>query len=368
MSKDTTTVVGYFNSNDYSMQLVISEHNLTLHLKPKQWVADRDGHIVNDPILDNYVGKGRLSRASDQTKQSPIVRLTTLNHVTPAGQAPTQYQHPVYQATGFVKDANGQMVAVRPQDTAPQPTVPPPASYNPVKAMSVEQARKLRLIRPTKNVPEDFGVTDNAGIPVSGAPEIKYAHDTTTEVPVPAVVAQPLTPEQAALVNNMQEAQKLNPESPTFVEEAAKQALQRQAQPALTPPPAAVLPPPPPSSAALLSKLTKSVPPPIPPPIPAQPEPTVMTMNELPDPVLTPEAPPAPAPQPTLVVEEELGQPAAPAKATVVVPQEGTPKAVVKCPLCPNTKPFSTTGYLIRHINGKHGDRAPALLAQLGLA
>ena len=363
MSTELTNTVGYFNSNDYPMQIVVAEHNLTLHLNPKKWITARDGvTIINDPLLDNYVGKGRLSRASDKTKVIPVVRLRGVNATTPTGQVPNIYQHPVYSATGFVRDLNGQMVPVMPQATAPQPTVPPPVSYNPVKAMSVEQARKLRLIKPTKQVSEDDGIPDTAGLaPISGdrTPEIKYAVDTIREAKPAAVIAAPVTGEQAAIIESMRTAQTLDPESSDYADKAAAIAVARAGvQPVLQ-----AAPTPPPSSARLLEQLTKphtnAV---VLPPFPTTPEPTVMTSAELPEPVLTIEPTLAPA---TLVVEDDLGKPETKPAASVTVPKS-TPVESPKCPLCPDQE-FSTPGYLVRHINRKHPERADALLKQLGL-
>lgn len=362
MSNETTNVVGYFNPNDYPMQIVVAEHNLTLHLNPKQWIVGRSGAIVNDPILDKYVGKGRLSRASDKAKTVPLVRLEPLNKATPTGQVPANYQHPVFAATGFVRDANNQMQPVAMTPTAPQPTVPPPVSYNPVKAMTVEQARKLRLIKPTRQVDEDAGVPDTAGAPLPGdkLPPIKYAVDTTKEALPATVIAAPMTAEQAALVETMKTAQTLDPEAPDFADKAVRIAA---ANP--TAQPAAVAPPPPPSSTGLFDKLTKPFQrATIPPPLPTNPEPTVMTAAELPDPVLG--QPPTPAPAaPALVVEDDLGHVAEAPKAPVETPKTA-PVETPKCPLCPE-QVFSAPGYLVRHINRKHPDRAEALLRQVGL-
>jgi hypothetical protein len=356
---EMTNVVGFFNPNSYPMQIVVAEHNLTLQLKPKQWIVDRGGRIVNDPILDKYVGKGRLSRASDQAKKVEVIRLQATNRQMPPGQVPAVYQHPVYQATGFVRDPNGQMAAVQALPTAPQPTVPPPVSYNPVQAMSVEQARKLRLIKPVRYVPEDDGVSDTAGVPIPGdqTPPIKYAVDTTREKQPTALVAQPVTAEQAALIETMKAAQSLDPDATTFADDAAALAMKAQAQgnapviqsvPPLTP------------TSPLLERLTKALPS-SPPPIPTNPEPTVMIPTELPDPVLTSELP-----APTLVVEEEIGLVPSTNPVTASVPVEGAAKPATACPLCPG-QAFSSTGYLVRHINRKHADRSESLMRQLGL-
>jgi hypothetical protein len=87
-----------------------------------------------------------------------------------------------------------------------------------------------------------------------------------------------------------------------------------------------------------------------------------MTPAELPEPVLTPEPLPAPS---MLVVEDDLGKPEMKPAASVEVPKS-VPVESPKCPLCPD-QDFSAPGYLVRHINRKHPDRADALLKQLGL-
>lgn len=362
----STSTVGYFNPNDYPLQVVISEHNLTLHLQPKQWVVDRTGKLVNDPILDRYVGKGRLSRASDPAKALDVVILQPVNKQPPPGALPNTYQHPVYAATGFVRDGNNQMIAVQATPTAPQPAVPPPVSYNPVKAMTVEEARRLRLIKPVKNVPEEAGVADTAGQPLSGdkTPSIQYAHDLVREKAAApaqpqAIVAQPMTEAQAALVNNLHTATALDPESPEFANQAMNQAAKAlQGQPA----PTVVPPPPPPPTSAVLEKLTKPL---SPPPIPTNPVPTVMTPAEFPDPVLTPE----PTSPPNLVVEEELAPahpPVEPPQKAPAVPSTAPVQSGTTCPLCPG-QTFSSPGYLLRHINRKHPDRVETLMKQCGL-
>jgi hypothetical protein len=87
-----------------------------------------------------------------------------------------------------------------------------------------------------------------------------------------------------------------------------------------------------------------------------------MTPADLPEPVLTPEPLPSPA---TLVVEDDLGKPEMKPTASVAVPKS-VPVESPKCPLCPD-QDFSAPGYLVRHINRKHPDRADALMKQLGL-
>ena len=369
MSTLKTNVVGYFNPNDYPMQIVVAEHNLTIQLQPKQYIVDRAGRLVNDPILDKYVGKGRLSRAINQKQQTEVVKLVGVNHVAPSGQPATQFSHPVYSATGFIRDQNGQMSPVMATNTAPMPTVQPPVSYNPVKAMSVEDAKRLKLIKPTRPIKEDCGADDSTGAPLPGdrTPVIQYQTDTVREKtqPLPEALAQPVTTAQAQLVQGLQMAQRIDPENPRVLDQVG-QAVRNL--PVNTMPEVMVQPSaPPPTPMDLLKKA--------PPPIPVNPAPTVMITN-------------APLPEPEigdgLVVEEEIATtfdsvsadnvPTAPTRVAVPPPPAeevdeagpATNAGTMKCPLCPS-KDFNHPGYLKRHINNKHAAQATHLLQQVGL-
>jgi hypothetical protein len=369
MSNLTTSVVGYFNPNDYPMQIVVAEHNLTIQLQPKQYIVDRAGRLVNDPTLDRYVGKGRLSRATNPKQKVAVVKLISVNHVAPTGQPATQFTHPVYEARGFMRDANGQMVPVMAAPTAPVPTVAPPASYNPVKAMSVAEAKRLRLIKPTRQVREDYGVEDTNGAPIPGEkiPFIQCQTDTAKGQTgaLPEALAKPLTAAQAQLAQGMQISQGINPESPQVLDQVA-QAVKNM--PLGTQQEAMVQPtPPPPTPMGLLKS--------IPPPIPTNPAPSIIIQNTaLPEPQLGDE----------LIAEEEIS-PASEASSVPAIPTASVPLPVMedadaaptgdeanpadpllKCPLCPG-KDFHHPGYLKRHINTKHQAQAEQLLQKAGL-
>src|SRR5258708_26647552 len=72
MATRKTTVLGYFNPNDYPLQIPLRDLNIVLQLQPKDYVVDRSGPRVNDPRLDAYVGEGKLARANDQRQQDVI--------------------------------------------------------------------------------------------------------------------------------------------------------------------------------------------------------------------------------------------------------------------------------------------------------
>jgi hypothetical protein len=360
-----TKVVGYFNPNDYPMQLIVSEHNLTLNLPPKSYVVDRDQRLVNDPLLDHYVGKGRLSRATGQ-KEVQVILLAPLNRQPQPGQTANAYQHAVSEAVGFQKDAYGQTQPIIAKESVPVAAVPPPVSYNPVKALTVEQAKQLRLIKPTRRVPEDFGVDDGQGAPLAGekVPYITHARDTTKAQvePLPEVVAKEINPTTKALVDSMGQASSAPDidEEPDVVARAIKEVTANPIAP-----PAPVAPPPPASSEPILEELRK----PTAPPIPSNPQPTEIQLNQpLPDPILEDDS--------GLVVDEEI--PAKPGAAvppppldddlegTTVSPPQPT-SSVLTCPKCPGVQ-CTTPGYLKRHINRKHPDEAVEMLADLHMS
>lgn len=355
-----TNVIGYFNPNEYPLQLSLAEFNMVLQLPAKAYVVDRTGRLVNDPVLDRFVGKGKLARASDQKQQVEITLLRPVNDPSPV---PAAHQHSVSQAQRFdTKD--GRVIAVNPVNTAPQVATPPPQSYNPVRGLTIEQAKKLHLIKPTRPVPEDFGADETTGAPKSGQeiPQIRYATDTVRgrkPAPLPAELAQPATPQQQAIIAGLERAAASNPEDPNLLSQVTRTAVVESIQPALPPPvlDEAPLQPPPPPTPTAPRRL-------VPPPIPTNPTPTPMTI--LPPPVLddaTEEG--------GLVVEEELTPSDAPqvpdtqaedrAEASRRLPPP-PPQDAIKCPICTN-KTFAGTGLFLRHVRRYHSSQEAELMA-----
>lgn len=321
----TTATVGYFNSNDFPMQLVVSEYNLTINLKPKEWIFDRSSpaRLVTDPVLDRYVGKNKLSRATNPQKESPIVLLTAVNAQPQPGQPVPAYTHSVTSATGFVKDdASGQLRPVLAVPSTPVPGVTPPVSYNPVKGFTIAEARRLKLIKPTKQVKEDAGAPESdhgAPTPLSQLPDIEIATDTSRPQVASEVVAQPITPDQHGVMEAMTTGvAAISPDEPDLV-------------------------------AATIAAVKKG--PAVPPPIPSNPTPTEIVVG--PDPA-------------SMIVESEI----APAAPAVVAPAKAATKSAkpaagsFQCPKC-RAKPFPAPRYFTRHVNHYHPDEAAALVAQV---
>src|ERR1051326_9561938 len=118
-----TNVVGYKNMNNWPLFIAISECNTTIQVPPKDYARDRGGQIINDPVLDNYVGRGMLTKEVG-TKAIPLLRIVASPSSVPVSGhagAPTQPQpgstSPVIQAVGFTRDARGNTIAVTPKQT-----------------------------------------------------------------------------------------------------------------------------------------------------------------------------------------------------------------------------------------------------------
>jgi hypothetical protein len=179
-----TKVVGYFNPNSWSIYFEVSELNLRCELKPNQYITDRAGHYINDPVFEDYVQPKGLSRATG-TQDLPF------NYV-PRVVKSARPIHAVTQASGFVRTADG---SVMPTYTTPPPTVAveTPANKAPILGMSMTKARELGLVGKPRLVPEDYGVADSSGAPDSSAkiPDIRYSIESNPKVRT----AAPLTPE-----------------------------------------------------------------------------------------------------------------------------------------------------------------------------
>lgn len=166
--RPTTTTVGYFNARQHRIHVVVARYNMTLELAPGEYVLDSKGRRINDPFFDGYTC---LSKETSPTPV-PLIRLATPQ---PAAANQRYDGHSVRQVTEFEHDARGVRRPVMPQ----RAVIPAPADPNQpsIRSMTVEEARRLGLIRQTRAVPEDYGVTDTDGAPPSGAPPIKLATD-----------------------------------------------------------------------------------------------------------------------------------------------------------------------------------------------
>jgi hypothetical protein len=166
-----TNVCGYFNGNKWPIQLVISKLSITLHLQPGEFILDKQGRKINDPFFEAYAKNKQLQReTSDKPVQIiaiPIVATT----VTPRGDG-----HSVHSVTKFTEDAKGIRQPVLPKAiSVPEQAINKPS----VLPMSMEEARQRGFIKKVREVPEEFGVKDSDGAPVSvrEVPTIRYAID-----------------------------------------------------------------------------------------------------------------------------------------------------------------------------------------------
>lgn len=168
-SDNTTHISGYYNGNKWPIQLVISKLGLTLHLAKGEFILDRKGRKVNDPFFEVYANNKQLSR---ELSDDPVEVI----FVPQLDQNPQPKGHnPVRAASKFELDARGIRQPVMPVSAIAEHA--PVLSTDPVRGMSMEDARKLGLARKVREVPEDYGETDTSGAPPRVPPQIRYAID-----------------------------------------------------------------------------------------------------------------------------------------------------------------------------------------------
>ncbi len=205
MSENSTTnVKGYFNPNSWPIFIEVSECNLKLELKPQEFIRDRKGNPINDPIFDNYVRPKGLSKEQSKVK-------VPINYVPRVVLGENKNAHSVSSATRFEKDGiSGRMVPVYEQQAAP--VAAPSVSRIPHQGMSMDEARKRGFVGKPLIVPEDYGVPDKAGAPVnpSQIPRIKYSMESNRR-PVgqlPQEMLQEVQSGNASLVHSLEQSAK----------------------------------------------------------------------------------------------------------------------------------------------------------------
>ena len=166
---ETTNVLGFFNGNRWPIQLVISSLNVTLHLQPGEYIKDRAGRKINDPFFENYAKNRQLFRETTD-KAVPIIR------VPPPNNTPRPHDgHSVHQVTEFTHTPAGVRVPVMPKPkVVPVQTI----NKNSVQTMTMDEARKRGLAHRTREVPEDYGLTDtDTALPPRSPPPLRIATD-----------------------------------------------------------------------------------------------------------------------------------------------------------------------------------------------
>ena len=310
-----TNISGYFNANPWPLILWISELNQSIQVAaapPNQYIVDDRGNRVNDPLLEKYCGPKMLSRELSPT---PVPLVSFVARTPNFGD---ERRSPVSTAKTFEKGKDGRTVAVPlDQPASPPPSVPMP-STNPVKGLTMEQARAMGLIRPTKQVPEDFGAPEtNSGVPSQGQaiPEIEYATDLGPRAaraarqqqvaPLPAAATASVIPQNRAVVESLQQAATVETGETVDVG-----ALSRQVRAGGSPP-----------------------------------APALPAVGDLPEPVLEEEAPPLPTPTNTLY--------AAPVEAV-------KPRLPFLC--LRDQKDFASREQLLLHVSQNYPDQVDELM------
>ena len=177
---ESTTTVGYFNGRKWPIQLSISQLNITLNLQPGEYILDRAGHKINDPFFERFVEGKQLNReVSDALVPYNMVPDLT-GGTALAVSRQVSAASPVRATSKFAVDSQGVRRPVMPVSVPPAHTLAQaqtPMGVDPVTPMSMEEARRLGLVRRVREVPEDYGVTDTSGAPPRTPPGIKYAID-----------------------------------------------------------------------------------------------------------------------------------------------------------------------------------------------
>lgn len=328
---NTTNVVGYYNGNRWPIQIVASKFNITLTLKPGEYILDRAGRKINDPYFEVFVQNKQLHR---EVSETGVPSITVPEVVAPSTQA--HQGNPVRAVTQWTRDARGirQPVLTQPQPVLPTPTLPAAvvaSASESVTPMSMEEARKRGLVRKTRDVPEDYGVNDTTGLPPGNIPKMRYALDPSMNKP-----ATPLPREMLALPKD-------DPNRQTRA-----QLVSNLAQGVRTPPPEE-------ASVSPFANTAVVNAPPNSPIVAGAP----ITESNLPEAVEEPLTEALPQPQEV----PEAGQPAVAIPARPVAPpmRPVTPKDQYVCMAC--AAPFKFRSQLYNHAKAKHADRLNAIMA-----
>lgn len=174
-----TNVSGYYNGAQWPIQLVISKLNVILHLQPGAFILDKKGRKINDPFFETFANNKQLQREISD-KPVPVNGVP----VQTAKTAPVSDGLSVRAVTEYTHDEKGVRHPVIP---TPKEMPEQAANKAPIKAMTMEEARKAGLIKKIRDVPEDFGVTDTDGTPprLTDVPRIKYAIDSSMNKKAP---------------------------------------------------------------------------------------------------------------------------------------------------------------------------------------
>jgi hypothetical protein len=229
MDNKTTRVVGFFNPQAYPVGINSSQLGLSMTIKPKEFVLDRSGQKINDPRLEAYVAPGMLARemsAADVPVRTIMSGLgaQTAQSISPSTGFTATNKTPPISTPG---NAKARQAIAKPAPTPPA-AKQPPANGNPVRAMSVDDAKRLGYIRPTHKPVE--GPKDDAMNPQSaiGAPPIEFARDVPGKNPA-AKPAPVVIEKKDGVVAQLIETAKVDYDDPNLIVNVAKSVMKPEA-------------------------------------------------------------------------------------------------------------------------------------------
>jgi len=210
---NTTNVRGYYNGNPWPVHINVSALNLSVTLQPNEYLKDPYGNIVNDPYFEVFVKNRQLAKEISDTAV-PVVRYAPVKTESPKPSVPVSATSPWAKLGAQEKVAKSGLANIKagnqtisasvrsmPEASPAQiksvlsnTTTQAPKSTGVVHQFTVEEARRLRLIRPTRNIPDDYGPEDTSGMPPTNIPELKVADDPTVYSKVPELPKELLTP------------------------------------------------------------------------------------------------------------------------------------------------------------------------------
>jgi hypothetical protein len=171
MANTTTYTLGYFNKNDYAINVALSSHNYNVILTEKnQFLRDINGNMINDPVLEKYVTPNGLAK-----KISPVP--VPINYIN----KPLQHTPSVTGFTGVsnpkANEKTVQSIYAKEQKNAVNttPDVKFPVGHH-ILAMTADEAKRRGLIKPTRQVHE--GIPDGEERSARQLPELELPVDS----------------------------------------------------------------------------------------------------------------------------------------------------------------------------------------------
>jgi len=216
----TTKVLGYFNKNDFPINISSDHLGLRLQVAPKAYVKDGAGRLINDPRLDAYTQQGGLLVKEFARADVPLILLgsTPVAAAAPGTSVTAHAPKPPVQATlmptPLPKPSAGRAllstklpelpplreqaaIALPPQPPGGQPVAGAPS----VRTMSVKRAVEAKLISPPDRRDRMAAAPneDQTGEAAKSAPKIDQLMPVHNVITPPAVLAASRTLDTSGL-------------------------------------------------------------------------------------------------------------------------------------------------------------------------